>query len=688
MRPKNSKIEHIVKEAEKNGTSEELKKTLSETDFRLIMDVRMLNKHIKNTNNTSVYIRDIVNAFKDFTCVTTMDIAKGYPSIPVHANSKNKLAFRFKNKSYSFNYMVEGLCNAPNFFQSIMAQALTKTMNYRFVREHNAANSWQFYGGKMFDEEDPPLPNHLKNDNPVDEKQKMDEIIKLMETSFAMIYMDDLFLISRERDPEIRRENHKALCRQVFEDLRNAGMLIAPGKLIFCKTDKVQCLGYIINPRGYEPITDRMEVFLNAPLPATKKQLYSAIGCFSYLQNFSPNTNVLLGPLYDLLAKTETMRSPVPWTEEDVKVFRQMCTIMSDVSQLYFYNPTKTLYISSDASAVGAGGCVSQECGNGKRNVVLYWSKKFSPEIQKNTSSMEKEILSVIYALTSPNVNYFINQALAPIIIENDASSCIALCANVQAGIPKACRWAAKISSLPGDIRFKHTPNSTFYHLPDALSRSFPETEEKQRIERLPLKHVDKDQVIIPKSIAEKENYTFDDVDRELMKNPTIVDNIKKMEEENIKLPKRIRKDKITPEIPIPAAVFELSDETTSTSSTKSTEQNIKITQPTGQLFNVLMDFNCENLLKMQLSDPEIRKIMDKVLKTNSKQYPRYKVLNAGLLCRLKSKKIKNPTIRDYQICLNEETACNILALIHSLTHAGQNTTIKMFKRFYYSQST
>ena len=34
-------------------------------------------------------------------------------------------------------------------------------------------------------------------------KQKMDDIIKLIETSFAMIYMDDLFLISGERDPEI-----------------------------------------------------------------------------------------------------------------------------------------------------------------------------------------------------------------------------------------------------------------------------------------------------------------------------------------------------------------------------------------------------------------------------------------------------------------------------------------------------
>ena len=130
------------------------------------MDVRLLNKNIKNTNNTSIYIRDIVNAFKDFTCVTTMDVAKGYPSIPVHADSKNKLAFRFKNKSYTFNYMVEGLCNAPNFFQSIMAQILTKSMNYRFIREHDAANSWQFYGGKFFDADDPPLPDHLSNDNP------------------------------------------------------------------------------------------------------------------------------------------------------------------------------------------------------------------------------------------------------------------------------------------------------------------------------------------------------------------------------------------------------------------------------------------------------------------------------------------------------------------------------------------
>ena len=70
------------------------------------------------------------------------------------------------------------------------------------------------------------------------------------------------------------------------------------------------------------------------------------------------------------------------------------------------------------------------------------------------------------------------------------------------------------------------------------------------------------------------------------------------MEEKNIKLPKRVRKDNVTPEVSIPAAVFELSEETTSTSSTKSMEQSAKISQPTNQLFNVLMDFNCKNLTK------------------------------------------------------------------------------------------
>ena len=141
-------------------------------------------------------------------------------------------------------------------------------------------------------------------------------------------------------------------------------------------------------------------------------------------------------------------------------------------------------------------------------------------------------------------------------------------------------------------------------------------------------------------------------------------------------------------EIPTPAAIMEiLSLESKSDISSSKNSTSNELKETSGQIFNVLKEFNCENLLKMQQNDPLLRMIMEKILKEGNDKYPRYRVINSGLLCRLKSKDIKNPTIRDFQICLNEETACNVLALTHAITHAGYHTTIKLFKRFYHAKN-
>ena len=90
---------------------------------------------------------------------------------------------------------------------------------------------------------------------------------------------------------------------------------------------------------------------------------------------------------------------------------------------------------------------------------------------------------------------------------------------------------------------------------------------------------------------------------------------------------------------------------------------------------------------KRQRGNLKLSHMISKILTSEKNPYPRFRVLNGTLLCRLKRKNTKNPTINDYGIMLNTHSAVNIIAMIHSLNHAGSQTTMKMFKQYYATRS-
>ena len=687
IRARNSKVQSIIKKAENENNLEEAVSKLTHESFRIILDVRLLNKNTAHQGNSTIHIKDILNCFADFTMVSAMDIAKGFGSLTLHPDSRRKLMFRFRNVSYQFLRPVEGLSGLPSHFQSVLSYVLKDSLTLHLKRDKKD-DGWAFYGGKLFKDPDPSPPEHLKDEGqPMKERPLNERLDALLQDTICVHFMDDIYLISKEKEEDIMQKHHKELTESVFADLRKAGLLLSPSKLELCRTDSVTCLGYRLNPTGYEVIGDRTSLFKNAPLPMTKKELYSMTGCFSYLQNFSPQMNIKLAPLYGLIGRTASMRSRLQWTQEEKDCFYDLCKDMGNLKQLWFFDPRKTTFVSSDASHTGCGGVISQECGGGKRSVVHYWSKKFSKDIIKNMSSFEKEMLSIVYSVCTPNVAYFLSQSMAPVIIETDASSVVALCSMALSGYPKACRWTGKINSIPADIRFKHRPNSTFFCLPDKLSRAFEnDKDDEPHVPRHNMKDLNHDQVTLPKSLTNKESFTLGDIEKEIKKNPHIVNNVKEPDEPVIKK-KWIKPnpDKILAMPPKPMAVIELGQVWEMLAKEK---ENISWPNNTsGELFYTLREYNCSNIAEMQSNDAELSHMISKILTSEKNPYPRFRVLNGTLLCRLKRKNTKNPTINDYGIMLNTHSAVNIIAMIHSLNHAGSQTTMKMFKQYYATRS-
>ena len=71
------------------------------------------------------------------------------------------------------------------------------------------------------------------------------------------------------------------------------------------KEEEVQYLGYIINKYGLRPVEAKVDAIRKAPRPTNTIQLRAYLGMLNYYGKFLRNMANLLGPLHELLKKSQ-----------------------------------------------------------------------------------------------------------------------------------------------------------------------------------------------------------------------------------------------------------------------------------------------------------------------------------------------------------------------------------------------
>ena len=275
--------------------------------IRLVQDYsRTINPHInlpnypiansrRTLNEISEHISHVKNTYGETTLISSLDLKSGFHIVPMRKSHRKYLAFKHRNKQFTFKRMSMGPKNSPSDFCCIMANVL----------------------------------NGLDT-----EKTK------------NLIYIDDVLILSAKSE---------ALdgVRKVLKAFHDANMFINLDKCTFFYK-QVQFLGYWITQSGFTAMKNKLQVIVDYPLPTTLKQAHAFTGITAYYSRYVPKLQILLAPLYNDINR----KGKFKLSELAEKGIRKLQEDAKKGYHLEHIDWSKPVFICADTSLIGIGACM------------------------------------------------------------------------------------------------------------------------------------------------------------------------------------------------------------------------------------------------------------------------------------------------------------------------------------------
>ncbi|XDV11234.1 hypothetical protein PO909_000227 [Leuciscus waleckii] len=234
--------------------------------WRPTIDYRKLNQQVPLSRWPMTQLEQEIPQIRGATIFSTLDVASGFWTIPVHPDDQHKLAFTFGNRQYTFNRCPFGYANSPAEFNIFLNKA---------------------------------CPDARMRGN--------------------LIYVDDVLMKSTTVADHLKEIDY------VLNQLSAAGAKIALHKGQWCKS-KVNYVGLLIGPHGIEPQSNRIHAIQNIKPPTNVSELRSFLGVCNYSRQFIENYSDIARPLTTLLKKN----CPFVWSDAQehamVELKRHLCT--------------------------------------------------------------------------------------------------------------------------------------------------------------------------------------------------------------------------------------------------------------------------------------------------------------------------------------------------------------------------
>ena len=283
----------------------------------------------------------------------------------------------------------------------------------------------------------------------------------LIEQGFALVYIDDILLLSDSK------EHMFQLIEQLHVFSTKNNLKLAPEKSFFMLI-KVKFLGHEIGYNTIKPIHSKIAAIHKIPSPTCKVALMSFIGALNFYTKFSEKLHINLKPFYDLLHEN----TPWKWTDEHESLFKKLKMSLTSETELTIPNTKHPFFITVDASLIGLGAVLFQFNEQNKMKVISYNSRILNPQEQK-LSTLDRELLGIVRALQI--YEFLIIGSLHPIHIFTDHKPllhCFKEKGNLSPRFYRAQMQLTKFSKL----KIFHTPGKNL-SVADMLSRSFTKAE-------------------------------------------------------------------------------------------------------------------------------------------------------------------------------------------------------------------
>ena len=371
--------------------------------WRMCVDYRKVNAVTKKVSYPIPRTEDTFDYLLQARWFSKVDAASGFWQVPMEASSKEKTAMITPDGLFQWKVMPFGLCNAPATFQRLM-----------------------------------------------------DVVLSGLKWKECLVYLDDVLIFSKDWDEHLLHLNH------VFDRLEKANISLKLSKCEFAKNE-IQFLGHIVKDQTLIPDERNVEAVRNFPQPKDLTGTRAFLGLVGHYRRFIPKFADKSEALRKLLKKGQAF----VWEKEQQDSFKDLKNIITEKPVLGLPDFSRPFKLSTDASNIGISAVLSQIDEAGRELYVIGYRSRALRGAETNYSTIEKEMLAIIYGLQK--FDYYLMGTALPFEIVTDHQP---LCHLPKTKDPygRIGRWALLLQGY--NYKIKHLPGQQNV-VADVLSRFF-----------------------------------------------------------------------------------------------------------------------------------------------------------------------------------------------------------------------
>ena len=202
---------------------------------------------------------------------------------------------------------------------------------------------------------------------------------------FVMAYLDDILIYS------ISWKEHMKHLELVLSRLRANKLYAKLSKCTF-GVQEIEYLGFVLkagkiamNPNK----TDAIKAWIR---PKSRRDVQSFLGLINYYRRFIKDCSKIAKPLTEL-----TKDVPFQWSDDAETAFRKLKHTVISAPVLYQFDPSRKIYVTTDACRIGIGAVMEQDFEDG-RHPVCFASKTLN-SAQQNYAAHDLELLGIMETL-------------------------------------------------------------------------------------------------------------------------------------------------------------------------------------------------------------------------------------------------------------------------------------------------
>jgi len=282
-------------------------------------------------------------------------------------------------------------------------------------------------------------------------QRTMNDIFRDYLDIFVLVYLDDILVFSRNP------QDHARHLRIVLGILQKHQFYCKLSKCQFGR-ESMDFLGHHVGARGIQAAAAKHAAIAEWPVPTCPTDIRSFLGLANYIRRGVQGFSSMAVPLLELTHLGVKWN----WQPRHQAAFDTLKLACVNSSVVRAPNPDAPFIVTTDASAFATGAVLEQEY-DGKRHIIAFDSRKFSPA-ECNKTAYEKEMMAVLQAL-----QHWRHHLLGPRQFQlNCDNSAVTFLSRQPQLSPQQARWQQTLSEYNYDLR--HIPGKVNVAA-DALSR-------------------------------------------------------------------------------------------------------------------------------------------------------------------------------------------------------------------------